>query len=258
MSIRDNFDAPECALRQELQKLNSEVGYTFTISLAWSDIHRDLSPFFPDLSIMVPSVVSAITIYLRRLLVLLQNDDFQEAFLDKMKGSTSIIIRVGEQKSEDRSSFDIHGRLVFTLPAEGGKWFRGMTARIGHDLEEVFMNPDKSSEANVDWVDVPATAAKVRMTGEAVAASLPPMSTLSKPESLFPTLLPYFVIISASGTTIHIESAHQPTLTLLHRYLSAHVRKDLNTTTQVLNPSFLLLPVAQLLHHSFQVLLLNM
>src|SRR5579862_3158111 len=244
MSIRDNFDAPECTLRQELGKLNSEVGYTFDISLAWSDIHRDLSPLFPDLSILVPSVVSAITIYIRRILGLLENDEFQEAFLDKMKGSTSIMVRVGEQKREDRSSFDVHGRLLFTLPAEGAEWFRTMTARIGHDLEEVFLNPDKGSEANIDWVDVPATAVKPRTHGDGIpeatpaVASLPAMSTLSKPESLFPTLLPYFVIVSASGATIHIESAHQPTLTLLHTYLSTHVRKDLNTTTQV-SPTYL-------------------
>jgi len=237
LSIRDNFDAPESPLRTNLGKLNAEVGYDFDVSLAWVDIHRDLGPLFPDLAVLVPSVTGTITAYLQRLLVLLEGDGFQEAFLDKIKGSTSIIVRIGEQKTEDKSCFDGHGRLMLSLPAAGPEWYRTMLGRIGHDLETVFLNPGAVAEPTTDWVDVPA--AKARAFAEppvaetVTVAALPAMSTLSKPESLFPTLLPYFVIITTSGTTIHIESAHQPTLALLHTYLSTHVRKNLTLTTQV-------------------------
>lgn len=238
LSIRDNFDPPESPFRTNLGKLIAEVGYDFDVSLAWVDIHRDLCPLFPDMAVLVPSVTGAITSYLQRLLVLLEGDEFQEAFLDKIKGSTSIIVRIGEQKTEDKSCFDGHGRLMLSLPAAGPEWYRTMLGRIGHDLETVFLNPGAVAEPTTDWVDVPATKARAFAeppVAETVAA-LPAMSTLSKPESLFPTLLPYFVVVTASGTNIHIESAHQPTLTLLHTYLSTHVRKNLTLSTQVNSP----------------------
>ena len=235
LSIRDSFDAPDCALQKNLGKLNAEVGYDFDVSLAWVDIHRDLGSLFPDLAVLVPSVTGAISAYLQRLLVLLEADNFQEAFLEKMKGKTSIIVRIGEGKTEDTSSFDMQGRLMLSLPIAAADWYRTMLGRVGHDLERLFLNPDAVSEHTADWVDIPAS--KGRTISESMTAgvpsALPAMSTLSKPETLFPTLLPYFVIITTSGANLHIESAHQPTLTLLHTYFSTHVRKDLNLTTQV-------------------------
>jgi hypothetical protein len=243
ISLRDSFDTPTAPVQLSLTRLNSVVGYDFSLVIPWVDIHRDLASSFPDISILVPSVGNALTAYLDRIIGLLDNETFQEAFLEKMSTPSyrDIVVRVGEQTNEDTSCFDKNGKLTVNLPRTGPEWYRRMSSRMGHDLEALFLAGEAVSSpapaivtstnkaAIADWVDVSSS------TSQRVPAvtRLPLLNSLSKPESLFPSLLPYFVIVTNSGPNIHIQASHQPTIDLVHGYFQMHTRKNMNLTTQV-------------------------
>jgi hypothetical protein len=221
--------------------LNSTVGHDFTLVIPWVDIHRDLASSFPDISVLVPTICSALTSYLNAIITLLDEEKFQDAFLEKTSAPIhrSIIIRVGEQTNEDQSCFDKSERLTLSLPQTGPDWYRRMSSRIGHDLESVFTTNGeatpvthplkKTKTATSDWVDVPSVSGAVAPA----VISLPSIRTLSKPDTLFPSLLPYYLIVTNSGASIHVEGSHQPTLELLHSYFQMHTRKNMNLSTQV-------------------------
>jgi hypothetical protein len=243
ISLRDSFDPPTAPVQVSLTRLNSVVGYDFSLVIPWVDIHRDLASSFPDISILVPSVGNALTAYLNRIVTLLDDEKFQEAFLEKMSNlsNRNIVVLVGEQTNEDKSFFDKHGKLTFSLPRTGPQWFRQMSSRVGHDIEALFLTGGTTSSpapaivtsmqkvSIADWVDVPSS------TSQRVPAvtSLPLLNTLSKPESLFSSLLPYFIVVTNSGASIHIQGSHQPTIDLVHGYFQMHTRKNMNLTTQV-------------------------
>lgn len=243
ISIRDVYEPASSTVQKALARLNSEVGYEFSLVVPWADIHRDLSSSFPDASVLVPSVSSALTAYLNRIVDLIDNQEFQDAFLEKTSSvvTRDINIRIGEDRNQASSEIDRNGKWILSLPQNGPQWYRTMTSRIGHDLEDVFLDRKKdkpaaapiaapSTAATGDWVDVvdPVTQITNKIK------SLPSLSTLSKPESLFASVLPYYVIVTNSGASIHIESSHQRTIDLVHQYLQMHTRKNMNLTTQVL------------------------
>lgn len=253
LGIRDSFNSPTAPFKTVLAKLNSEVGYDFSIVLPWVDVHRDLAKFFPDKTVLVPSVTSALTAYLDRIIALLEEQKFQDAFLEKMSSvySRDIVIRVGES-DQDTSCLDRNGKLTLSLPATGPQWYRTRLSGIGHDLEDVFLKSgDDTSDplpatrtkttpspsaAIADWIDIGSSKSKV-----SDITCLPSINTLGKPETLFKSLLPYYVIVSGTGHNLHIESSHQPTLALVHAYFNKHTRKNMNLTTQVFPPCELLM-----------------
>jgi hypothetical protein len=243
LAIRDTFDKDTSEVKSALKNLNGEVGYDFSLVVPWSDIHRDLSPLFTDVNTLVPSVCNALTAYLNRIAQLLDNQAFQDAFLEKMSSyvSRDIYVRIGEQEDLDSSEFDRNEKYTLSLPHAGPHWYRTMATRVGHDLEDVFLDkkpiaaPGKSASTPItaipsnDWVDLDVGVANIASK----IRSLPTLSTLGKPESLFPSVLPYFVIVSSPGSHINIESSHQKTIDLIHSYFQLHTRKNMRLTTQV-------------------------
>ena len=204
----------------------------------WVDIHRDLASSFPDISILVPTISSALASYLNAIIALLDEQKFQDAFLEKMSSPAyrDIVVRVGEQTDKDQSSFDKSGKLTISFPQTGPDWYRRMSSRIGHDVESVFLSSDEATPVTHpkkpttnDWVDVAAVPSQKAPA----IVSLPSIRTLSKPETLFPALLPYYLIVTNSGATIHIEGSHQATLELVHSYFHMHTRKNMTLSTQV-------------------------
>jgi hypothetical protein len=239
IGIRDKFDPPSTEVQKALAGLNSTVGYDFSLIIPWVDIHRDLSPSFPDISILIPSIGTALAAYLNHIVQLLDDQKFQDAFLEKMSSiyNRGIIVKIGDQTDKDESSLDKSGRLNISLPKTGPDWYRRMTSRIGHDLESVFCGtgkpapsaakprPEPASASNNDWVDVSSKTPAV--------VSLPSLGTLGKPETLFESLFPYYIIVTNSGSSIHIQGSHQQTLELVQSYFQLHTRKNMNLTTQV-------------------------
>lgn len=217
--------------------------------ISWDDIYRDLASCFPDVSVFVPSIGTALTAYVNRVISLLDNEKFQDSFLERTRAPIPrhIQVIVGESTKEDRSSFDKNGKWTLILPKIGATWYRQMSSSMGKDLDDLFITggtksasngPGQASSGNIlkpktagDWVDVAESA-----DNGARVISLPDVSTLGKPESLFLGLLPYYIIVTNSGAHIHVESSHQPTLDLLHEYLSKNVRRNMNLTTQVCIP----------------------
>ena len=245
ISIRDSFDPPTVPVQLSLSRLSSIVGYDFSLSIPWVDIHRDLASSFPDISVLVPSVATALTSYLDRLITLLDNEKFQDAFLEKtsVPFNRDIIVRVGEQTNEDKSCFEKNGRLMVSLPQTGPDWYRRMSSRVGHDLEALFLTGGVQATTSptgvsanpkpaiADWVDIPSSSSVSRNIP--MVTSLPSVNTLSKPETLFSSLLPYYVIVTNSGANIHVQASHQPTIDLVHNYFRMHTRKNMNHTSQV-------------------------
>lgn len=132
--------------------------------------------------------------------------------------------------------------LTLFLPKGGASEYRSISSRIGSDIEQVFSGKEapKSQSAPVgeilheDFVDIaPATATSKATTR---VLSLPTLSTLPRPDNLFPTLLPYTLIVRRTGSGIDIEGSHQPTLELISEYFKRHARKNLNDTRQVCRP----------------------
>jgi hypothetical protein len=227
--------------------LNSTVGYDFSLVVPWVDIYRDLASSFPDISVLVPTISAAITRYIHAITALLDEQKFQDAFLEKMSAPAhrDIIVRIGEQTNDDQTCFDKAGKLNLSFPQTGPDWYRRMSSRIGHDLESVFLSSENAAPLTHpqkprtnDWVEVGSVP-----TQNALAIiSLPSIRTLSKPETLFPTLLPYYLIVTSSGASIHVEGSHQPTLELVHSYFQMHTRKNMNLTTQVQPACYLVDP----------------
>lgn len=240
MSLRDAFDSPNAPVQKSLVNLNTTVGYDFSLVIAWVDIHRDLASLFPDISILVPSITGVLTSYLNRLITLLDDEKFQDAFLEKAShvSCRDIIIQVGEQTNEDKSFFDKSGKLTLSLPRTGSDWYRRMSSRVGHDLEALFTSKGASTTSTTskptsdkpasDWVDIHSVS-----SASNAVTSLPSIDTLGKPETMFTSLLPYYVVITNSGAHIHVQGSHQPTLDLVHNYFRMHTRKNMNLTTQV-------------------------
>jgi hypothetical protein len=220
------------------------VGYDFSLVIPWVDIHRDLASSFPDISVLVPSVATALTSYLNRLISLLENEQFQDTFLEKTSAPVyrDIVVRIGEQTTEDQSCFDKNGKLTLSLPQTGPDWYRRMSSRVGHDLEALFLRGDappapvlaKPKTAIADWVDIPSNSSPP-LRNIPTVTSLPSIHTLGKPESLFQSLVPYYIIVTNSGAHIHVQSSHQPTIELVCNYFRMHTRKNMNLSTQVLS-----------------------
>jgi len=221
--------------------LNSTVGYDFSITISWVDIHRDLASKFPDIQTLVPCIADALTVYIDRIIALLDDEKFQEAFLEKFEAPFHryILVQIGEQTDKDTSEIDRNGKLALTLPTAGADWFRRNSSRIGIDLESVFLKTGKSVAASSapttsgktgtsEWVDVDTS-----LSQKISVLSLPSLDSLGKPETLSKTLLPYYIIVEGSGHRLHIEGSHQPTIDLVHSYLHKNTRKNMNLTTQV-------------------------
>jgi hypothetical protein len=210
--------------------------------IPWEDIHRDLAPHFPDRSILVPTVAQVITAFLDRIIALLGDEKFQDVFLEKMShvSSRHIAVRIGDQKSQEETCFDRDGKLALALPTAGPQVYRQMLPKVGNGVEAVFMNQGKQHATPTpkttggaqttsiisEWVDV-ASAPEPKVT------SLPLLDVLSRPEILFSSILPYYVIVTHNSSGIQIEGSHQPTMDLVFGYFQKHTRKNMNLTTQV-------------------------
>lgn len=243
IAVRDVYDAPSSAIQEALARLDSIVGYKFGFVFSWDDIYRDLASSFPDASVLVPSICEALTTYLNRIIALLDEEKFQDAFLEKTSrpASRDIYVTIGESGSTAASHFDKSERWTIVMPKAGPNSYRQMSTSLAKGLETFFLTggtnptPKATASGNLakqktagDWVDVSPSA-----DNEAKVISLPALSTLGKPESLFVSLVPYYVVVTTSGARIHIESSHQPTLELVHDYLSKSTRRNMNLTTQV-------------------------
>ena len=75
----------------------------------------------------------------------------------------------------------------------------------------------------------------------AVPQSLPNPNMLPRPEDLFPTLAPYYMIIEVKFDRMTIQGSHQPSLEVLAKYFLKHIRSTDNTRDKVGFPSPLLL-----------------
>ena len=112
MHIRDLIDDSDSEVQQALKSLNTALGSSFNLEIAWEDIFRDLKGSFPDdVDKLVPSVGQHITIFLNRLeSVLDQDEKFQDTFLEHHPSIASILAVVVKHHTRQ---FSAASRLTF-------------------------------------------------------------------------------------------------------------------------------------------------
>jgi len=90
------------------------------------------------------------------------------------------------------------------------------------------VTPTKSKATTAAATPAATSAARnVSGTTQLIPRPLPKLSTLSRPEVLFPTLLPALIMVHGGRTELYIEGTHPPTLELIADYFTNHARKDL-------------------------------
>jgi hypothetical protein len=86
LGIRESWDSEEAPIKKALKTFNENIGYDFSIEIAWIDIWNDLQGKYTDKSTFVPSIADSVIIFLKRLETVLEtSQEFQEIFLEKIE-----------------------------------------------------------------------------------------------------------------------------------------------------------------------------
>ncbi|PVF97456.1 hypothetical protein CPB86DRAFT_785757 [Serendipita vermifera] len=241
LGIRDSFNSQDAPIQKALKSFNENIGYDFSVEIAWIDLWNDLQGKYTDKSAFVPSITDSVITFLKRLETLLDtSQDFQETFLEKIERMRKAIFVKIHDKSTPAIEVVRGELLTLFLPKNAAPDYRTISSQIGKDLEEAFRDkrtverPQNISEdLKDDFVDISPTPTKPTFKSSSRVSSLPQASSLARPENLFSTLVPYTLIVHKTGSGIDIEGTHQPTLELIHEYFKRHSRKNLNDTRQI-------------------------
>lgn len=237
VGIRDHWDNKDAEVNKALNNLNQTVGYDMTLEIAWVDVWNELQDKFTDKTTFVAAISDAIKKYLIRIEKLLEDsEEFQNNYLEMMEAKRKALFIQIHDDSVPQTKF-VNNLFTLFLPKGDSSTYRTITDRLGADLEDVFSgkvtNAPKAEPFQTmkdDFVEVLPSGATPSLPK---VTSLPLVSNLPKPEALFPTLLPYTLIVRRTGNGIDIEGSHEPTLSLICEYFKRHSRKNLNLTTQV-------------------------
>lgn len=97
------------------------------------------------------------------------------------------------------------------------------TVNIVPDIKEA----TKSNTANAKSSTAGNVVGNTQAISTLIPRPLPKLNSLSRPEVLFPTLLPALIMVHGGSTEIYVEGTHPPTLELIADYFTNHARKDL-------------------------------
>lgn len=182
-----------------------------------------------DHEVLVPNVADAITIFVQKLIALLEADpdDFVDHFLEKTQQKRLMVIHVHPQKTGavPFTRFTEQGAIALYLPRVRGGY--APNSSFGHDIQEAlhgvsFADPRASmdtatAEGGEEFVDIGGTktwAAKI---------VFPEVSQIPRPETLLKQT-PLYLRLTENGNTFELEG-HQPTVDLVHDYLTRHARE---------------------------------
>lgn len=95
--IRDQFEAPTCAVQKAFKTLEGIIGLKVSCNLEWEMLWTELEPRFPDKATFVPNVAGVIAAWCEALGARLEDDRFAnwtEDLLGKLESVRSVKIHV--------------------------------------------------------------------------------------------------------------------------------------------------------------------
>ena len=108
-------------------------------------------------------------------------------------------------------------------------YYGNTSASFITDFEDMFRDQEvaeNSANAHKDLDEGWANVNLPSRTRDHVATlePLPSLESLGRPETLFPSQLPYTLIVSGMGDALMVQASHQPSLELLASYLDRYTR----------------------------------
>ncbi|CAG8768391.1 10654_t:CDS:2, partial [Acaulospora colombiana] len=170
LGIRDSFNSPDAPIQKALKSFNENIGYDFSIDIAWIDLWNDLQGKYTDKSTFVPSIADSVITFLKRLEALLDtSQDFQEIFLEKIERMRKAIFVKIHDKSTPTIEIVRGELLTLFLPKNAAPDYRTISSQIGKDIEEAFRDKSKVERPSQgasedllkdDFVDISPTRIK--------------------------------------------------------------------------------------------------
>lgn len=132
--------------------------------------------------------------------------------------------------------------FLLVLPASKPP-YNSSALNIRRDLDSIFKKKDDKSAEGDDWakVEMPSRErTQGAASGGAVPTRLPSLDMLPRPEDLFESRAPYYIIVEVLHERIVVQASHQPSLELLTEYLRKYRSTMVNDARKVgrsaLNP----------------------
>ncbi|EXM27102.1 hypothetical protein V3481_014899 [Fusarium oxysporum f. sp. vasinfectum] len=250
VSIRDNWEKPECRAQESMKKLKDVLGLDVYCEPQWQILVSELGSFWEDKGELVSSVAFFVHVWFEALTELL-DDEAHEAWTDtvltKVRELTSrlnLTVEVSENQRPSTKWSDTQLGFILYIPKDlihqPAQYFGLFKEQLLECFEE--NRPSKTlpihSTTGDEWADVGAEdreeePAKPPQTGDKAPAVdyLPDPNTMPKPSALFQQA-PYhlFVYTSASNRSckIEIECSHSQTLEVLAEYLKRWTKTNVN------------------------------
>ncbi|KAJ4052908.1 hypothetical protein NW760_009352 [Fusarium oxysporum] len=255
VSIRDNWEKPECRAQESMKKLKDVLGLDVYCEPQWQILVSELGSFWEDKGELVSSVAFFVHVWFEALTELL-DDEAHEAWTDtvltKVRELTSrlnLTVEVSENQRPSTKWSDAQLGFILYIPKDlihqPAQYFGLFKEQLLECFEE--NRPSKTlpihSTTGDEWADVGAEdqeeePAKPPQTGDKAPAVdyLPDSNTMPKPSALFQQA-PYhlFVYTSASNRSckIEIECSHSQTLEVLAEYLKRWTKTNVNRVDKV-------------------------
>ncbi|PNP83477.1 hypothetical protein FNYG_03040 [Fusarium nygamai] len=250
VSIRDNWEKPECRAQESMKKLKDVLGLEVYCEPQWQILVSELESFWEDKGELVSSVASFIHVWFEAITELL-DDEAHEAWTDtlltkvrEMTSRLNLTVKVSENQRPSTKWSDAQLGFILYIPKDlvhqPSQYFGLFKEQLLECFEENRTSKTLPIHSTMgdEWADVgtedqeeePAKPPQAGYKAPAVDY-IPDPNTMPKPSALFQQA-PYhlFVYTSASNRSqkIEIECSHSQTLEVLAEYLKRWTKTNVN------------------------------
>lgn len=136
--------------------------------------------------------------------------------------------------SNDKPAF------ILLIPAKTTQASLNPNSGFYSDFEALFSQ--NSTQKNIDvpkddeWADIDSAGNSTNVAIRelnTISDALLDVQTLARPDLLFPTVSPYILRMTCSGTTMTLQGTHEPSIKLLEAYFKKWVKIDPHDTRRV-------------------------
>ncbi|KAF5552121.1 cytochrome family 51 (sterol 14-demethylase) [Fusarium mexicanum] len=246
VSIRDNWEKPECRAQESMKKLKDVLGLDVDCEPQWQILVSELESSWEDKGELVSSVASFIHIWLEALTELL-DDEAHETWTDtvltnirELTSRLNLTVEVSENQRPSTKWSAAQLGFILYIPKDVTRQPAQYFGLFKEQLLECFEEnrPSKTlpihSTTGDEWADVAAedgeeeTAEPSQAGKKAPAVDyLPDPNTMPKPSALFQQA-PYHLFVYSSSNRIEIECSHSQTLEVLAEYLKKWTKTNVN------------------------------
>ncbi|KAF4454766.1 hypothetical protein F53441_2844 [Fusarium austroafricanum] len=252
ISIRDNWENPECPAQESMRNLKNLLGLDVHCEPEWQILVSELGSIWEDKSQLVSSVALFTQTWFDALGELLE-DETHEAWTDKVltkirELTSRLNLNVGVCETERPSTKWSDGQRGFILYIPKAVVYQpaSFSGLLKERLLECFEEnqPSKSlpihSTTGDEWADIGADEPEEQPTKPQTASAkapavdyLPDPNTMPKPGTLLQQA-PYHLFVYTSGGSkaykIEIECSHSQTLEVLSEYLKRWTKTNTSRT----------------------------